>query len=54
MQQREKAFCSCCSWGEFAKNGMSSIRYLALWVGFLKQPALPGKAPQKNILQKKF
>jgi hypothetical protein len=27
---------------------------LGIWVGFLKQPALPGKAPQKKILQKKF
>jgi hypothetical protein len=27
---------------------------LGIWVGFLKQPALPGKASQKKILQKKF
>jgi hypothetical protein len=27
---------------------------LGIWVGFLKQPALPGEAPQKKILQKKF
>jgi hypothetical protein len=27
---------------------------LGIWVGFLKQPALPGEAPQKNNLQKKF
>jgi hypothetical protein len=24
---------------------------LGIWVGFLKQPALPGEAPKKNILQ---
>jgi hypothetical protein len=24
---------------------------LGIWVGFLKQPALPGKAPQKKFLQ---
>jgi hypothetical protein len=27
---------------------------LGIWVGFLKQPALPGKATQKKILQKKI
>jgi hypothetical protein len=29
---------------------------LGIWVGFLKQPAIPGEArhPQKKILQKKF
>jgi hypothetical protein len=27
---------------------------LGIWVGFLKQPALPGEAPQKKILQTKF
>jgi hypothetical protein len=27
---------------------------LGIWVGFLKQPALPGEAPQKKILQKIF
>jgi hypothetical protein len=27
---------------------------LGIWVGFLKQPALPGKAPQKNISSKKI
>jgi hypothetical protein len=27
---------------------------LGIWVGFLKQPALPGKAPPKKILQEKF
>jgi hypothetical protein len=27
---------------------------LGIWVGFLKQPALPGEALQKKILQKKF
>jgi hypothetical protein len=26
---------------------------LGIWVGFLKQPALPGEAPQKIILKKK-
>jgi hypothetical protein len=26
---------------------------LGIWVCFLKQPALPGEAPQKKILQKK-
>jgi hypothetical protein len=26
---------------------------LGIWVGFLKQPALPGEAPQKKILKKK-
>jgi hypothetical protein len=25
-----------------------------IWVGFLKQPALPDKAPPKKILQKKY
>jgi hypothetical protein len=35
----------------FYLNGMSSIA-LGIWVGFFKQPALPGEAPQK-ILQKK-
>jgi hypothetical protein len=25
---------------------------LGIWVGFLKQPALPGKAPQKNSFKK--
>jgi hypothetical protein len=25
---------------------------LGIWVGFFKQPALPGKAPQKKFLQK--
>jgi hypothetical protein len=33
-------------------NGMSSSA-LGIWVGFLKQPALPGKAPPIKILQKK-
>jgi hypothetical protein len=32
---------------------MSSIA-LGIWVGFLKQPALPSEAPQKKFLQKKF
>jgi hypothetical protein len=32
---------------------MSSIA-MGIWVGFLKQPGLPGEAPQKKILQKKF
>jgi hypothetical protein len=27
---------------------------LGIWVGFLKQPALPGEAPQNKFLQKKF
>jgi hypothetical protein len=27
---------------------------LGIWVGFLKQPALPGEAHQKKNLQKKF
>jgi hypothetical protein len=27
---------------------------LGIWVGFLKQPALPGKAPPKKISSKKF
>jgi hypothetical protein len=27
---------------------------LGIWVGFLKQPALPGKAPPKKNLQKNF
>jgi hypothetical protein len=27
---------------------------LGIWVVFLKQPALPGEAPQKKILQKKI
>jgi hypothetical protein len=27
---------------------------LGIWVGFLKQPALPGKAPQKKNSSKKF
>jgi hypothetical protein len=26
---------------------------LGIWVGFLKQPALPGEAPQKKISSKK-
>jgi hypothetical protein len=25
---------------------------LGIWVGFLKQPALPGKAPQKKFFKK--
>jgi hypothetical protein len=25
---------------------------LGIWVGFLKQPALPGEAPQKKIFKK--
>jgi hypothetical protein len=39
--------------------GFPATRYemgcpaLGIWVGFLKQPALPGEAPQKKILQKK-
>jgi hypothetical protein len=32
---------------------MSSIA-MGIWVGFLKQPTLPGKAPKKIILQKKI
>jgi hypothetical protein len=35
----------------FIQNGMSSIA-LGIWVGFLKQPALPGKAPQKKSSKK--
>jgi hypothetical protein len=35
----------------FLVNGMSSIA-LGIWVGFLKQPALPGEAPQKKMNQK--
>jgi hypothetical protein len=27
---------------------------LGIWVGFLKQPALPSEAPPKKILPKKF
>jgi hypothetical protein len=27
---------------------------LGIWVGFLKQPALPGEAPQKKNSSKKF
>jgi hypothetical protein len=27
---------------------------LGIWVGFLKQPALPNEAPPKEILQTKF
>jgi hypothetical protein len=27
---------------------------LGIWVGFLKQPALPGEAPTKKISSKKF
>jgi hypothetical protein len=27
---------------------------LGNWVGFLKQPALPGEAPQKKKISKKF
>jgi hypothetical protein len=26
---------------------------LGIWVGFMKQPALPGEAPTKKILQNK-
>jgi hypothetical protein len=27
---------------------------LGIWVGFLKQPALPGEAPEKKTSSKKF
>jgi hypothetical protein len=37
---------------KFGSNGMSSIA-MGIYVGFLKQPALSGEAPQKKILQKK-
>jgi hypothetical protein len=37
----------------FGPNGMSSIA-LGIWVGFLKQPALPSKATQKKKIQKIF
>jgi hypothetical protein len=30
-----------------------TILYLGIWVVFLKQPALPGKAPQKKFLKNK-
>jgi hypothetical protein len=38
----------------YSNNEKMGCPALGIWVGFLKQPALPGEAPQKNILQKKF
>jgi hypothetical protein len=36
------------------QNPQMGCPALGIWVGFLKQPALPGKVPTKKILQKKF
>jgi hypothetical protein len=35
-------------------NGMMSSIALGIWVGFLKQPALPGEAPQNKNSSKKI
>jgi hypothetical protein len=35
-------------------NGIPGCPALGIWVGFLKQPALPGEAPPKKNSSKKI
>jgi hypothetical protein len=38
----------------FLQSNKMGCPALGIWVGFLKQPTLPGEAPQKKFLQQKF